>query len=63
MWSMTPRVIFEQVKEACNGDLNKVVRVVKLTGFVNSENDFTEQPKVPLMQTLSSASQSPALVL
>jgi len=28
------------------GSLDKVVRVVKLTGFVNSTPDFTEQPEV-----------------
>jgi len=38
--------VIAQVKAACNGDLNKVTRVVKLVGFVNSENDFTDQPKV-----------------
>ena len=31
---------------AATGDLNKVSRVVKLTGFVNSTPDFTDQPKV-----------------
>ncbi len=34
------------VKAACGGDLDRLVRVVKLTGFVNSTGDFTEQPKV-----------------
>ena len=34
-----------QVK-AATGDLDKVVRVVKLTGFVNSTPDFADQPKV-----------------
>lgn len=28
------------------GDLNKVVRVVKVTGFVNSDPEFTDQSKV-----------------
>jgi len=28
------------------GDLNKVVRIVKVTGFVNSDPDFTDQSKV-----------------
>jgi enamine deaminase RidA (YjgF/YER057c/UK114 family) len=35
-----------QVKKACKGDLSKVKSCIKLTGFVNSTDDFTEQPKV-----------------
>ena len=35
-----------QAKVACNGDLSKVKSCIKLTGFVNSSDDFTEQPKV-----------------
>jgi len=38
--------IISQVKKACNNDLSKIKSCVKLTGFVNSTNDFTEQPKV-----------------
>lgn len=38
--------LLAQVKAACGGDLDKLVRVVKLTGFVNSTPDFQEQPKV-----------------
>lgn len=38
--------LLSQVKAACGGDLNRLVRVVKLTGFVNSTGDFTDQPKV-----------------
>jgi len=38
--------LLAQVKAACGGDLDRLVRVVKLTGFVNSTGDFTEQPKV-----------------
>ena len=38
--------IISQVKKACEGDLSKVKSCVKLTGFVNSTDDFTEQPKV-----------------
>ena len=38
--------IVSQVKNACNGDLSKVKSCVKLTGFVNSTDDFIEQPKV-----------------
>ncbi len=35
-----------QVKAACGGDIDRLVRVVRLTGFVNSTGDFTDQPKV-----------------
>jgi enamine deaminase RidA (YjgF/YER057c/UK114 family) len=38
--------IVAQVKNACNDDLSKVKSCVKLTGFVNSTEDFIEQPKV-----------------
>ena len=38
--------LIAQLKSACDGDLDRVVRVVKLTGFVNSTPDFTDQPKV-----------------
>ena len=38
--------IVSQVKKACNDDLSKVKSCVKLTGFVNSTDDFMDQPKV-----------------
>ena len=38
--------ILAQVKAACGGDLDRVARCVKLTGFVNSTPEFTDQPKV-----------------
>ena len=38
--------IIAQAKAACGGDLDKVARVVKLVGFVNSTADFVDQPKV-----------------
>ena len=38
--------IVSQVKKACGDDLSKIKSCVKLTGFVNSADDFTEQPKV-----------------
>ena len=38
--------LLAQLKSAVNGDLNKVTKVVKLGGFVNSTPDFTEQPSV-----------------
>lgn len=38
--------LLAQVKEACGNDLGRLDRVVKLTGFVNSTPDFTDQPAV-----------------
>ncbi len=38
--------IVSQVKKACNDDLTKIKSCVKLTGFVNSTENFTDQPKV-----------------
>ncbi|MBO6853036.1 MAG: RidA family protein [Marivivens sp.] len=38
--------LLAQLKTACDGDLDRLRRVVKLTGFVNSTADFTDQPKV-----------------
>jgi len=38
--------IVAQAKVACDGDLSKIKSCVKLTGFVNSTDDFIEQPKV-----------------
>ena len=38
--------IIAQVKKACDNDLSKVKSCIKLTGFVNSTDDFNEQPKV-----------------
>ena len=38
--------IVAQIKKACNDDLSKIKSCVKLTGFVNSAEDFVEQPKV-----------------
>jgi enamine deaminase RidA (YjgF/YER057c/UK114 family) len=38
--------IVSQVKKACEDDLSKIKSCVKLTGFVNSTEDFIEQPKV-----------------
>ena len=46
---------FSPSKKALNGDLNKVKNCVKITGFVNSTDDFKDQPKVinPASETLS----------
>ncbi len=38
--------IVAQVKKACEGDLSKVKSCIKLTGFVNSTDEYIEQPKV-----------------
>ena len=38
--------IIAQAKIACSDDLSKIKSCVKLTGFVNSSEEFTEQPKV-----------------
>ena len=48
--------ILAQVKKALNGDLNKVKNCIKITGFVNSIDDFKDQPKVinHASETLSS---------
>ena len=46
--------ILAQAKKAMGGDLNKIKNCIKITGFVNSTNDFTDQPKVinPASETL-----------
>ena len=38
--------IISQAKNACDGDLSKIKSCIKLTGFVNSIDNYTEQPKV-----------------
>ena len=38
--------LISQLKAACDGDLSRVKRVVKLGAFVNCTSDFTDQPKV-----------------
>ena len=38
--------IVSQAKNACKGDLSKIKSCIKLTGFVNSVDSFTDQPKV-----------------
>tara|TARA_B110000008_G_scaffold274600_1_gene310636 strand:- start:266 stop:727 length:462 start_codon:yes stop_codon:yes gene_type:complete len=38
--------IVAQAKKACSDDLSKIKSCIKLTGFVNSTDDFIEQPKV-----------------
>ena len=47
--------ILSQAKKAMNGDLNKIKNCIKITGFVNSIDTFTDQPKVinPASETLS----------
>ena len=48
--------ILAQAKKAMNGDLNKIKNCIKITGFVNSTDNFVDQPKVinPASETLSS---------
>tara|TARA_B100000401_G_scaffold411376_1_gene330092 strand:+ start:626 stop:1087 length:462 start_codon:yes stop_codon:yes gene_type:complete len=38
--------IISQLKKACDNDLSKVKNCIKITGFVNSTDDFVDQPKV-----------------
>ena len=38
--------IIAQVKKACDNDLSKVISCIKLTGFVNSTDEFIDQPKI-----------------
>ncbi len=38
--------LLAQCRAACDGDLDRLIRVVKLVGFVNSTGDFTRQPQV-----------------
>lgn len=38
--------LLAQARRACGGDLSRLVRVVRLGGFVNSTADFTDQSKV-----------------
>ena len=38
--------IVSQIKKACDNDLSRIKSCIKLTGFVNSTEDFIEQPKV-----------------
>ena len=38
--------IISQARVACSGDLSKIKSCIKLTGFVNSTDNFTDQPKV-----------------
>jgi len=38
--------LLAQLKAGCGGDIDRLVRVVKLVGFVNSTADFGDQPKV-----------------
>ena len=40
------KALLSQLKAACNGNLDRVKKVVKLGGFVASSPDFTDQPKV-----------------
>ena len=52
--------ILAQVKKALDGDLNKVKNCIKITGFVNSTDDFCDQPKVinPASEMISNLFES-----
>ena len=47
--------ILAQAKKAMDGDLYKIKNCVKITGFVNSTDNFADQPKIinPASETLS----------
>ena len=47
--------ILAQAKKAMNGDLDKIKNCIKITGFVNSTDNFIDQPKVinPASELLS----------
>ena len=47
--------ILAQLKKAIDGDLDKVKNCIKITGYVNSTDDFIDQPKVinPASEILS----------
>ena len=38
--------IVAHVKNACGGDLDRIKTCVKLTGYVNSTEEFKDQPKI-----------------
>ena len=48
--------ILAQANKSMNGDLNKIKNCIKITGYVNSTDDFIDQPKVinPASEMLSS---------
>ena len=48
--------IIAQAKKAMDGDLNKIKNCIKITGYVNSTDNFIDQPKIinPASETLSS---------
>ena len=48
--------IIAQAKKALDGDLNKIKNCIKITGYVNSTDNFIDQPKIinPASETLSS---------
>ena len=38
--------LLAQLEVACDGDLDRVSRVIKLGGFVNCNSDFVDQPQI-----------------
>ena len=49
--------ILAQAQKALSGDLNKVKNCIKITGYVNSTDDFVDQPKI-----LNTASETLAAI-
>ena len=56
--------ILYKLKKAVNWDLDKVKNCIKITGYVNSSDDFKEQPKVinPASETLAAAFENLSLI-
>ena len=46
MAEVCAKALLSQLKSACNGDLDKVKKVVKLGGFVASDPNFIDHPKI-----------------
>jgi|TARA_B110000483_G_scaffold118788_1_gene143539 enamine deaminase RidA (YjgF/YER057c/UK114 family) len=38
--------LLAHAKKSCDGNIEKIKSCIKLTGYVNSTDDFTDQPKV-----------------
>ena len=46
MAEVCAKALLSQLKSACNGNLDKVKKVVKLGGFVASDPNFIDHPKI-----------------
>ena len=49
--------ILAQAKKAAGGNLDKIKGCIKITGFVNSTDDFIDQPKICLLYTSDAADE------